>query len=208
MSWTGSECGWGGVVLCLQMKLFRFVTCHLSLKMCRCLTSSCRRLQRHHHPCLSLWVMWNCSSKGCEVQSVSCMELTLKLDCATWNVNGSDYFKKNGDSASSSWIYFLLGKDKVWKRKCLTSVPLSNSLKSSTNQDRWRKCVVGRLWVSSLADFCLLAYWLLRCQKCVMFSSPSFPQLAINLLFFCTAGCKEYWNLDNVKCFEFGSIRK
>lgn len=79
------------------------------------------------------------------MQSVSCMELTLKLDCATLNVNGGDYFKKNGDSASSSWIYFLLGKDQVLKRKYLTPVPLSNSLKSSTNQDGWRKYIVGRL---------------------------------------------------------------
>lgn len=36
------------------------------------------------------------------MQSVSCMELTLNLDYATLNVNGGDYFKKNGDSASSS----------------------------------------------------------------------------------------------------------
>lgn len=81
------------------------------------------------------------------------MGLTLKVDSVTWNVDDGDYFKKNGDSASLSWIYFLLGKDKVWKRKCLTPVPSSNFLESSASQDGWRKCVVGRLQVSSLADF-------------------------------------------------------
>ena len=87
------------------------------------------------------------------MQSISRVELTLKLDSVRWSVNDGDYFKKSGDSASPSWIYFLLGKDEVRKRICLTPVPLSNSLESSASQDGWRKCVVGGLQVSSVADF-------------------------------------------------------
>lgn len=94
-------------------------------------------------------------------------------------------------SASSLVDKFFLGKDRERIRKCLTPVPLSNVFRwpgwmekmvlwAGYEQAPW--LISGHLAPS-------LAYWLLRYQKHLMLPSLSFPQLAINLVIFCTVGC-------------------
>lgn len=61
--------GWSCAVWLLSyVMLFRFVLHHLGcLKMCRCLSSLCRMLQRCRELCLTLGVTGICSYAGCEV---------------------------------------------------------------------------------------------------------------------------------------------
>lgn len=132
------------------MMHFRFVLCHFCcLKMCSCLTSLCRVLQRCHEHCLT--VTGICSSDGCEEQSISCMVLTLKpvlceilMTIVAWReIPLLDYF------------FWRKGWDRI--RRSLTCV---SWVMSPAGQDEQRKWHFGQ-FMSKLPDNFLITWFLL-----------------------------------------------